>query len=291
MVGAMLGEHTHGADIASGRHQTRKRRAKEESAPSAPVLEVSGLAVPGLLHDITFELNRGEVLGIAGLVGSGRTELLRAVAGLDPRATGGLRSAFGGGDRVPVHAVEARKRGISLLPEDRKGQGLLLPQSATENIVLGEWRHASKSLFINETRLMNRAAAAAGPVGFDVRRMRESAGHLSGGNQQKLMIARWLYTDYPILLADEPTRGVDVGAKSDILEVLESIVDEGRSMIVVSSELEEVIGLSDRVLVLHEGRIVAALDSAEQEITPERILQLIFETADSGAESGDAHHE
>lgn len=291
MVHAMLGEHGHGADIAAGQNQTRKRASKKGSEPNRPVLEVRNLSVPGVLHDISFDLQQGEVLGIAGLVGSGRTELLRALSGLDRHAEGYLKTNFGPGESVPRSATVARKRGISLLPEDRKGQGLLLVQNATENIVLGEWRNALGSFFVNNAKLEARAADAAGPVGYDVTRMRETAGHLSGGNQQKLMIARWLYTEYPILLADEPTRGVDVGAKAEILEVLEGVVDSGRSMIVVSSDIPEVIGLSDRVLVLHEGRIVATLDSAERNITPDVILQYIFETAESGPNSGGTHHD
>ncbi|MGK0741924.1 ATP-binding cassette domain-containing protein [Leucobacter sp. Z1108] len=281
IVQAMLGNHAHGADIAAGKHQSRTGTPPSAEADRKVALEVRELSSPGQLHDIEFTLYRGEILGIAGLVGSGRTELLRALAGADTLATGMLKTFESSSTTFPKNVGEARSRGISLQPEDRKGQGLLLSQSASDNIVLGEWNRESNGVFLNDAKLKEAAARAAAPVGYNTARMDEIAGNLSGGNQQKLLIARWLYTDYPILLADEPTRGVDVGAKSEILEALEEIVSTGRSMIVVSSELEEVIGLSDRVLVMHEGRILATLDASTDLITPERILQLIFDTADS----------
>lgn len=284
IVAAMLGSHTRGAALAAGENQ-RRRAPAPDGVP--PVLSVRGLDSPGVLHDVSFDLRPGEVLGIAGLVGSGRTSILRALAGLDPHASGVVQTQQGRGTRVPRSAVEARRRGISLQPEDRKGQGLLLGATGADNIALGEWRGLARWRFISQRRMKQAVTTAARAVGFDTSRLTEPARQLSGGNQQKLMIARWIHARHPILLADEPTRGVDVGAKAEILVALEDIVTSGRSMIVVSSELEEVIGLSDRVLVLREGRVIALLDSSTEHITPERILQLIFDTEPAPVGSAD----
>ena len=153
-------------------------------------------------------------------------------------------------------------------------------------MTLGEWKYVSRFSFIRELNLLTSAASSARPVGFNTKRLGEDAGRLSGGNQQKLMIARWIHTSFPILLADEPTRGVDVGAKAEILVALENIVSQGRSMIVVSSELEEITGMSDRVLVIHEGKALAVLDSHDGAITPAHILQIIFDAAEPQAVRG-----
>lgn len=284
MVAAMIGDDSRGAAIAMGSHRNRTASpALDRAAP--PALTVRGLASPGIFEDVEFDLARGEILGIAGLVGSGRTSLLRALAGLDPRAKGEVRLLGERDGSGPARSVrEARKRGISLLPEDRKGQGLLLSRNGTENITLGDWSGLSELGFVRTSRLRKAAAEAAGQCGFNVARLGELANTLSGGNQQKLMIARWLHSSFPVLLADEPTRGVDVGAKEEILRALEGIVAQGRSMIVVSSELEEVIGLSDRVLVVDSGRPLALLDAAEGSITPAQILKIIFGASELEAE-------
>jgi rhamnose transport system ATP-binding protein len=279
IVNSMLGDLTRGADIAAGQHRNRVS-ARDRSSARPPVLQVSGLSRPGIIDNIDLALYPGEVLGIAGLVGSGRTSILRALAGLDPRATGQV-SINGKPSGVPRSVRDARAKGISLLPEDRKGQGLLLARSGAENVTLGEWKSDSRFTFIRERSLFASAVSSARPVGFNTKRLGESAARLSGGNQQKLMIARWIHTSFPILLADEPTRGVDVGAKAEILVALEGIVAQGRSMIVVSSELEEIAGMSDRVLVIHEGKALAVLDSHDGPITPARILQIIFDAAET----------
>lgn len=283
LVGAMLGNQTHGAQIAAGSHQTRFARARRD-AGTKPIMVVEGLTSPGLIEDISFELYPGEILGIAGLVGSGRTSLLRALAGLDPRATGTV-TVGDTSSRVPRTVREARSRGIALLPEDRKGQGLLLARTGSDNITLGEWSGLSKLTFLSSRDVDRAAAQAAAPVGFNVKRLKENAARLSGGNQQKLMIARWLHTAHNVLLADEPTRGVDVGAKAEILVALEQVVAADRSLLVISSELEEVVGLSDRVLVLDKGRSLGVLDAAEQEISVALLLQMIFNATDQIAEA------
>ncbi len=275
LVSAMLGNAEQSIDLAVDIKRA-ERPARPKDAPVA--LTVEHLSSRRLIRDISFELRRGEILGIAGLVGSGRTEILRAVAGLDPRATGtvhvhGARDAR---QRVPRTTREARRRGITLLPEDRKGQGLVLPASAADNVALGEWGRVASFGTIARARLGAVAGEAAAGVGFDPARIAQLARTFSGGNQQKLMLARWLFSPSRVLLADEPTRGVDVGAKAEILRTLERLVEGDRSMILVSSDLEEVVGLSDRVLVVNAGQSVTLLDSADGPITVEAILQHIF---------------
>jgi ABC-type sugar transport system ATPase subunit len=186
-----------------------------------------------------------------------------------------------GSTKVPSSVPEARRRGIALLPESRKTQGLVLSRSSADNIVLGEWKSLSRWGFAREETVKRAAAKPAERVRFDPKRLDSLALELSGGNQQKLMLARWLHTEHNILLADEPTRGVDIGAKGDILLALEQIVASGRSLILVSSELEEVIGLSDRILVLNGGRLVGTLDASTGPIDPERVLHMMFETDES----------
>lgn len=249
-----------------------------DQAP-AQVLVVQDLTV-GRVQNVSFELRRGEILGIAGLVGSGRTSIMRTLAGLNHRATGLVQSPDGS-TRVPRNVSKARRRGIALLPESRKTDGLVLSRTAAENVMMGEWERVSRLGFIGDRSVQNAAVDPARKVGFDARRLSSLARELSGGNQQKLMLARWLVGDQQILLADEPTRGVDIGAKREILAAMESIVETGRSIILVSSELEEVVGLSDRLLVLNSGRIVATLDSAAEQIDPEVVLHLMFDAAPS----------
>lgn len=250
------------------------RRSTSASVAGPPLLRVTGLTSHSA-QGIDFELRPGEILGIAGLVGSGRSSLLRALAGLDPRATGTIE--IGGRERgVPRSVVEARRLGIALLPEDRKGQGLVLGMSGADNISLGEWGGLTTAGYLRPQRLARAAVAASGPVGFDPARVGAPARTLSGGNQQKLMLSRWVHADHQVLLADEPTRGVDIGAKNQILRALEGIVGERRSMIVVSSELEEVVALSDRVLVVRDGRQIALLDRATDDVTVDGLLRIIL---------------
>jgi ABC-type sugar transport system ATPase subunit len=277
MVRAMLGPSRMLA-AASGEHTLRRPNPSQRDAP--PVLRVRDLTSPGLITDVSFDLRPGEVLGIAGLVGSGRSSILRALAGLDRKATGSMATRDERTGSIPKSVREARRRGIALLPEDRKGQGLLLGRSGTDNVTLGEWASLKRGVFLSDARQAVAAANAAEQAGFDRRRLAEPVHQLSGGNQQKLMIARWLHTSHSVLLADEPTRGVDIGAKAEILRALEVIVRSGRSMILVSSELEEVVGLSDRVIVVNSGRQLATLDAADGPVTPARILQIIFDATD-----------
>jgi ABC-type sugar transport system ATPase subunit len=277
MVAGMLGS----AATTSGALTGHRDRPSNSATVAAPItMAVRSLSSPGLLDDISFDLREGEILGIAGLVGSGRSSILRALAGLDRQSLGTVEVGGEKATHPPRSVREARRRGIALLPEDRKGEGLVLPRSGEENVTLGEWQGLSVLGFMRHQKTRTAAKAAAAPVGFNVARIDEPAAALSGGNQQKLMLARWIHAEHPILLADEPTRGVDVGAKGEILTALEAIVARGRSVILVSSELEEVVGLADRVVVIHGGRLIEICDSAGGEITVAHILETIFAAND-----------
>ncbi|GLW61910.1 ribose import ATP-binding protein RbsA [Actinomadura rubrobrunea] len=219
-------------------------------------LRVTGLTDGGYVRPASFEVRAGEVLGIAGIVGAGRSELVRLIFGADAAASG---SVAVDGRRVAVRRpADAIAHGIALVPESRKDQGLFLDLSIAENIALaGLTRRPPRMLRPGRLR------AAAGPLvarlGIRCRSVDQPVGRLSGGNQQKTVLAKWLSLDPKVLILDEPTRGVDIGAKADIYALIDDIAAQGVAIVLVSSELPEVLGLSDRVLVMREGHIVAEL--------------------------------
>jgi ABC-type sugar transport system ATPase subunit len=227
--------------------------------------------VPGklLVDDVSFSARKGEVLGIAGLMGSGRSELLMAIFGAHP----GRRSAkvFVDGNQVHIGSpYDAIKHGIGFVTEDRKRYGLILDQTILKNMTLAGLRRLSGRFFTNED-----AEAAAGQrTARDLRIKAPSvftvAGTLSGGNQQKVVLAKWLLTNPRVLFLDEPTRGIDVGAKQEIYTEINRLASTGLAIVLVSSELPEVLGLSDRVIVLHEGRVTGEFN--REEATPEAVM-------------------
>ncbi len=244
-------------------------RAADAPAPTGkPILAVRGLRRDGAFRDIDFSVAPGEILGIAGLAGSGRTEVLRAIHGADPIDAGSI--AVDGATvriRSPRDAIAL---GIGLLTEDRKADGLLLGQSVATNVTISrmndiapngviDTRRERRTVMQHITRLSIRARSPGAPVR-----------NLSGGNQQKVIFAKWLHARCRVLLIDEPTRGVDVGAKREIYALLRGLAATGVGIVMVSSELPEVLGMSDRILVMREGRIMAELDA--DEATEERIM-------------------
>ncbi|HMJ36303.1 MAG TPA: sugar ABC transporter ATP-binding protein [Baekduia sp.] len=246
------------------------------------VLRVEGLSVPGVLDEISFTLRRGEILGLGGLVGAGRTELLRALAGADAGARG--RLFVRGRERPwPRTVRSALALGIALAPEERKSQGLVLSLSAAANVSLTDMRSVASGPVLRGRRRLRRAAEIMRPFAFDARRLREPAGSFSGGNQQKLVVAKWLHRRPDVLLMDEFTRGIDVGAKEEMLALVRRLAAEGMSIIIVSSELEELVECADRVLVLARGRLIGELGHADASV--ERILRLAFEVEER-AENG-----
>jgi ABC-type sugar transport system ATPase subunit len=249
----------------------RFRRGKETR------LRVEHLTVPGAVSDISFDLAPGEILGIGGLVGSGRTTILRALAGASPTATG--RFWMDGKEhRWPRSPRMGRKLGITLLPEDRKTEGLVGALSGAENIVLADLKSPSNHGLLFQSQIRGSGLKAAQGFGIDTSRLSQPASNLSGGNQQKLLLARCAHSNPSVLLADEPTRGIDVGAKQEILAHLQRLADGGMSIVIVSSELEEVVAASNRILVLAEGEMVATLESTETGVDEHDILKQIFKT-------------
>jgi ABC-type sugar transport system ATPase subunit len=242
--------------------------------PQTELLKVSGLTIDGAPSDISFTLHEGEVLGIAGLVGAGRTELLRALAGADPLANGSIEMA-GREASWPVTVRDAIRLGIALAPEDRKQQGLVLSQSSLSNMVLTDLGAVANGPFMDRAGRAKRGSQLAAKVGFNPLRLDAAARDLSGGNQQKLVIGKWLHRPPRVLLLDEPTRGIDIGAKQEIFMTIRNLVDARLGVILVSSDLEEVVEYADRVLVMARGRQIALLEHADA--TVERILNLIFE--------------
>ena len=228
--------------------------------PGAELLRVEALSSPAGFRDVSFSLRAGEVLGFAGLVGAGRSEIAQALFGLDPQATGRV---WIGERRADVRSpADARRAGLGLVPEDRKRQGLVLSMSALANTTLTVLHQLARATFIQR-----RAERALASTYFDRLRVRAPAldaptAGLSGGNQQKLVLAKWLAARSRILILDEPTRGVDVGAKAEIHALIDRLAADGHGVILISSELPEVLNLSTRILVLREGRIAGELPRA-----------------------------
>ncbi len=242
---------------------------KRRVPPGRPLLEVRGLGRGTVLHDINLTLRAGEVVGVAGLLGAGRTEMARAIVGADPHDTGEIRIK---GQTVHLnHPADAIRRGIGFMPEDRKTQGLVQLLSVGENTTLPALGRFSRGGLLKRRA----AAAVASQLVKDLRirtpSLDQPVAQLSGGNQQKVVLAKWLATGADILIMDEPTRGIDIGAKVEIYELMNQLTARGAGILMISSELTEVLGMSDRILVMHAGRIAAEFDAAEA--TQEKLLR------------------
>lgn len=225
------------------------------------VLKVQNLTGrKGIFKDISFEIKAGEIFGIAGIVGAKRTDVVRAIAGVDPYDNGSI--ILNGRPLTLKSPGDAISAGITLVPEDRKSQGLLLKQSVAENIALGNLDHIIPDGWCRLSRFKKVADQAIMAFGIKGRSL-QLAKYLSGGNQQKIVIARWLLRKPKVFILDEPTRGIDMGARAAIYELISNLSKEGLAMIVVSSDLDEVLGLSHRIMVLNNGRQMAILDRAE----------------------------
>lgn len=232
------------------------------AAPSDEVaFRVEGLCAPdGSFNDVSFEVRKGEIFGIAGLVGAGRTELVRAIAGADPIKTGQI--LLDGASAVPKSPKDAIDNGIVLVPEDRKQHGLVLKHSIQENIAYSNMDAVTKSGWIIGRLVSDFANTNIRKFGIKGKGS-QSANEMSGGNQQKVVIAKWLARDPRVVLLDEPTRGIDVGARSSIYEIIHALAEQGVAVIVVSSDLEEILGVSNRILVMAAGRQAGILDRGE----------------------------
>ncbi len=246
-----------------------------QSVDARDFVRIEDLHVPGILEGISTEARRGEILGIAGLVGSGRTTLLRALGGLEPSARGRLL-IDGTRVRWPRSARQARRLGFALVPEDRKGQGLLMHMTSRENVGISSLRAFSLAGFVRRRKMTREVRKVVKTFALDTSRLEQPVRNLSGGNQQKVLLARWQLAKPKVLLADEPTRGIDVGAKASVLASLRDFANDGATVIVVSSELEELTVLADRVVVLAHGRLVDDCRAGTDGVSADRMLSAAF---------------
>lgn len=244
---------------------------KEFGEKGEAALRVEHLDEIGVLRDVSFEAFNGQILGFAGLVGAGRTETMRAVFGADPID----------GGKVYIHGKEvhnktpqqAIRNGIAFLTEDRKGQGLVLAQSVKTNLILSSMKKFSKMGLLNDGQVSKSGEENVRTLRIKTPNIDEIVGQLSGGNQQKVVIGKWVNTDADIFIFDEPTRGIDVGAKVEVYNVMNSLVKEGKCVIMVSSELPEILGMSDRVIVMREGRVMAEIERDSKHFNQESIMK------------------
>jgi rhamnose transport system ATP-binding protein len=265
LVGAMLGERR-SKEIAA-------KRASTWEGSQEKLLEVSNVCVPGKVQSVSFNVKRGEIVGIAGLVGAGRTELLRAMVGMEPGSSGKLRIR-GRELGWPSNPRAARELGIALAPEDRKRQGLVLGLPSYANVTLPNPWKGSRAGFLSPRNEMKMARPVTERLGLQKGALKRDARTLSGGNQQKLVLAKWLEMNMAVFLVDEPTRGVDIGAKVELFSVLEDMARSGVAVVMVSSEIEEVIDHSDRVLVLSRGRLIGEVEG--RTTTKDDVIKMIF---------------
>ena len=234
---------------------------KPEPNIGETLLKVDGLTFGDRVRDISFELRRGEILGLAGLVGAGRTELALTIFGITPATAGTIEID---GRPVTISSPrQARSLGIAYVPEDRGLQGLVKPMTVAENTSMAALSKIARGIFIDFAAETKRALMSIKQLGIRTRGPQQVVGQLSGGNQQKVVLGKWLEIAPRILIMDEPTRGIDVGAKSEIHALMGRLAQEGLAILMISSELPEVLGMSDRVLVMHGGRLVATIDRAE----------------------------
>jgi len=241
---------------------------KEEAAIGDEVLVVEGLTEAGVFHDISFSVRSGEIVALAGLVGAGRSEIARAIFGVDGYSSGSVKV---NGRVVPKrNPAKAMQLGIALVPEDRRKQGLVLESSVSGNATLAIRKQLTASGFL--TKNAENAAARIWASRLEVKTfaLDTEAGTLSGGNQQKVVLAKWLATNPSVLIIDEPTRGIDVGTKAEVHRLLSQLAGEGLAILMISSELPEVLGMADRVLVVREGRITA--DQPRATATAETVM-------------------
>ncbi len=265
-----IGEVTHDSLIAMmvGREMGQEY-PKEKGNIGDTILEVKNLNC-GILKDISFEVKAGEVFGISGLVGAGRTELARAILGIDKPESG---EVYVRGKKVKYRTfADAIRDGLGLIPEDRKLQGLIQRMSVKQNTTLVNLNGIIKNGFISEKLEKNAAEEFTKKLRVVCPNIETEVQYLSGGNQQKVVIAKWLFRGSEILFLDEPTRGIDVGAKAEIYRLINQLVKEGKTVIMISSEMPEILGMCDRIMVLHEGHKMGEL--MVEEASQEKIMAM-----------------
>ncbi len=232
-----------------------------------------------LLKDICFEVREGEILGFSGLVGSGRTEIMRAIFGADVYSKGDF--LLYGKPYKPSSPAKAIENGIGYVSEDRKKEGLLLRRPITENVIAASLRKVSNSLGIIRWKTANKKAVTICKQ-MDVKTPSydQLVGNLSGGNQQKVVIAKWLFSSCRVIIFDEPTRGIDVGAKQEIYSLMDDLARDGKAIIMVSSDMSEMLGMADRIVIMHEGHLMK--EFPRQEASQEIIMKYASGYKDEG---------
>lgn len=257
-------------NLMVGREISGTQRPAAATPSNEVVLKVSGLSTKALLRDINFELHKGEILGFAGLMGAGRTEIARAIVGADSISAGRIEL---NGKAVSIsNPAVAASLGVGYLSEDRKHLGLLLERDVKDNIALSSLKMFSRMGVLDSKAMKSTATTYIDKLRIKTPSSAQIAKNLSGGNQQKIVIAKWLVKDCDVLIFDEPTRGIDVGAKEEIYALLNDLVAAGKSIIMISSELPEVLRLSHRIAVMSEGRLTGFLSNAEA--NQENIMEL-----------------
>lgn len=240
------------------------------NVPGDEVFKVEDFSQPGVFEHISFSVRKGEILGVAGLMGAGRTEIMRAIFGVDPHKEGKL---YLSGKEIKIKKpLDAIKLGFGFITENRKTEGLILDFSIKKNIALPSVNALAKSGVINDKEEFGFADMLSHKLGVKTQTIELPASALSGGNQQKVVIAKWVGMHPKLLILDEPTRGIDIGAKKDIYDLMNELTAQGVSIIMVSSELPEVIGMSDRIMVIHEGHLAGIID--HKDATQTRIMTL-----------------
>lgn len=240
------------------------------NVPGDEVFRVEHFNQPGVFKDISFNLRKGEILGVAGLMGAGRTEIMRAIFGVDPHESGKL---YLEGKEITIrNPLDAIRHDFGFITENRKTEGLILDFSIERNIALPSEERLAKGHVINDKEEFNFSQELSKRLGVKAQDINLAASTLSGGNQQKVVIAKWVGMKPKLLILDEPTRGIDIGAKKDIYDLMNELTARGVSIIMVSSELPEVIGMSDRILVIHEGKVAGIVE--HKDATQTRIMTL-----------------
>jgi ribose transport system ATP-binding protein len=250
-----------------GRDITQKY-PKIKTKPGKELLRVEGLTRSGVMHDVSFVVHEGEVLGFAGLVGAGRTETMRALTGADPLDSGKI---FVKGQQIHIRSPrDSINAGIAFLTEDRKGQGLILIQDIEFNSTLVYLKHYVSGFLLKLKDCRADAELMVKEMRTRTPSVNQLVGNLSGGNQQKVVIAKWLLTRSKIFIIDEPPRGIDVGAKVEVYNLINKLTEQGAGVIMISSEMDECMGMSDRIMVMYEGRVTAEFSGSD--ITQEKIM-------------------
>ena len=271
-VGTLITKESTKDDIINmmvGRVIYEDPKTESTVAPDAPVvLKVEHLNAGRMVRDVSFELHKGEILGFSGLMGAGRTETARALFGADPKESGDI---YINGEKVDIkNPMDAVKCGIGYLSEDRKRYGIVVGKSVAENTTMATMGEFTKGIFINKKKEKEIAQQYVESLKTKTPNVDQLVVNLSGGNQQKVVIAKWLVRNCDILIFDEPTRGIDVGAKSEIYHLMNELVAAGKSIIMISSEMTEILRMSDRIVVMCEGKKTGEIDISEA--TQENIM-------------------